>query len=108
MDQECQNYNWLAWQCAYQVNVTKDLTAQEATYVLGGEASMWGEGINQFNFGSFVWHTASAVAERLWSSQGTTNPDFALSRLQIQTCKLDQMGLNAGPVYPNYCPSDSL
>lgn len=54
--------------------------------LLGGEACMWGESVDEFNFMSRVWPRAAAVAERLW-----TNPDSpataATSRLAKWICR---------------------
>ena len=35
----------------------------------GVETAIWGECINQDNFGAFVWRAATAAAERLWTTE---------------------------------------
>ena len=44
-----------------------NLTAAQQAMVLGGQACMWGEGINDGNFDAMALTKAAAVAERLWS-----------------------------------------
>ena len=109
LDLQCDGYNWNSWQCRYAVEPTTDVTARPALrpLLLGGEAAMWGEGINKRNFDAYVWHGAAAIAERLWSDPAqTTDLDAARDRLAEHMCRYAARGFNPGPVYPGYCAAD--
>ena len=75
----------------------------EAAVVLGGEAAMWGEQVDQTNIEGRVWPRAAAVAERLWSDASLQDPDAALSRLLAQRCRMVRRGINASPLQPGFC-----
>jgi len=108
LDSECGGYNQNAWECIYKVEpLTSNATKTHSDLMWGGEAAMWGEGINQDNFDAFVWRGASAVGERLWSSQSVTDITDAQSRLAAFGCLLSERGIKIGPVGPGFCPSDA-
>jgi len=85
-----------------------NLTAAERELVLGGEACMWGEAVEDENIFSRVWIRASGAAEKLWSTYNwTINPDFeaAQTRLIEFRCRLKRRGIRATALRPDYCPS---
>jgi hypothetical protein len=81
----------------------QSLTPAELELVLGGEACMWGEQVDYTDFDIRVWPRAAAVAERLWSPKSYTDIDEAEPRLGAQRCRMVQRGINAFPIYPDFC-----
>lgn len=81
-------------------NITNPAEVQR---VLGGEAAMWGEQVDQTNFESRVWPRTAAVAERLWSAASVQDPTSALPRLLAQRCRMVRRGVNAAPLQPGFC-----
>ena len=69
------------------------LTNQQASLILGGEACMWTEYMNFETVDSRIWPRAAAIAERLWSPRDTTNIDSMYSRLEAVSAVLDRLGL---------------
>uniref|UniRef100_A0A915Q0B9 beta-N-acetylhexosaminidase n=1 Tax=Setaria digitata TaxID=48799 RepID=A0A915Q0B9_9BILA len=72
--------------------------------VLGGEAALWGEWVNESNVISRLWPRASAVAERLWSSAKMKNAEEAWPRLYEMQCRMTAQGYPIQPANgPGYC-----
>ncbi|KAH1001060.1 hypothetical protein HUJ04_013320 [Dendroctonus ponderosae] len=75
-----------------------DGTPEQQERVLGGEACMWGEVVNEYNIISRTWPRASATAEKLWSApSGTYKLDEPSSRLEEHTCRMNRRGIGAQP-----------
>eukprot|EP00605_Chrysophyceae_sp_TOSAG23-4_P000896 GSChrysophyteH1.ASY1.ANO1.987.1 assembled CDS len=96
------------WQKMYAYDPTEggDLNDEQKKLIIGGETSMWGEKVDQYNIESKVWPTAAAVGERLWSSrENTSNKDMgdATIRLKMFICRMNERGFYAGPISPSYC-----
>eukprot|EP01132_Coremiostelium_polycephalum_P002929 gene2929-3650_t len=97
-------YFWMeTWLDFYLTEPTKGLTDEEAPGVLGGEAPMWSEQVNQINWDVRVWPRACAIAERLWSDKSINNPDIALPRIGKYSCDLSRRGIASGPMAQDYC-----
>ncbi|XP_021348205.1 uncharacterized protein LOC110447083 [Mizuhopecten yessoensis] len=72
--------------------------------VLGGEACMWAEYVDNENVMTTLWPRASAVAERLWSSKDVKDVDAAGKRLSEHRCRMLSRGLPVGMISgPDYC-----
>ncbi|XP_045192314.2 uncharacterized protein LOC123548818 isoform X3 [Mercenaria mercenaria] len=72
--------------------------------VLGGEACLWAEYIDNENLMTTLWPRASATAERLWSSKEVRDLDSAAARLQEHRCRMLSRGLGVGQISgPDYC-----
>jgi len=78
---------------------------KDASLIMGGEAAMWSEQIDEGSFDERVWPRASAVAERLWSPASVNNLDEAAPRLNTQSCRMKRRGILSGPIMEGtYCP----
>ena len=71
------SYFWQAWQTYHDHDPFAHLDASilaNRSLMLGGEVDMWGEGVDDNNFESFVFPKASAAAERMWSFEASAAP----------------------------------
>ncbi|KAK3603826.1 hypothetical protein CHS0354_042831 [Potamilus streckersoni] len=72
--------------------------------VLGGEACLWSEYIDNENLMTTLWPRASAAAERLWSHKDVRDLENAATRLQEHRCRMLSRGLPVGQISgPDYC-----
>lgn len=84
------------WRDAYHNKLPK------GDKVLGGEACMWGELVDDKSMDSRVWPRTAAVAERLWSDP-PPNTLYAESRFYRHRERLVTRGIRAAAVTPHYC-----
>jgi hexosaminidase len=73
-----------------------DGTDEQKKLVLGGEACMWSNDVNEYNIMPRLWPRASAVAEKLWSAQDV-DIGPARSRLEEHVCRMNRRGIAAQP-----------
>lgn len=79
-------------------------TQKQKNLVLGGEACMWAEVVNDHNILQRVFPRVSATAEKLWSQEDVTNTDDAARRLEEHTCRMNLRGIPAQPPNgPGFC-----
>jgi hexosaminidase len=69
------------------------LTSEETKYVLGGEATMWGEWVSPETIDSRIWPRTAAIAERLWSPRNVTDVEDMYRRLSVISRQLEELGL---------------
>jgi len=74
--------------------------------VLGGEAAMWGEGVDGANLLPAVFMGAAVVAERLWSPRDALDVQNAQRRLLLLQAKMEARGLG-GTALPPFAPPPS-
>ena len=80
----------------------KNLTADQAANILGGEACMWAEYVNAETVDSRIWPRAAAIAERFWSPrQSTTDLDSMYGRMEAISRVLEWSGVRHRA---NYAP----
>ncbi|XP_006009380.1 beta-hexosaminidase subunit beta isoform X2 [Latimeria chalumnae] len=92
------------WQKYYRVEpLAFNGTDAQKRLVIGGEACLWGEYVDATNLTPRLWPRASAVAERLWSSETVTNIGDAYSRLHKHRCRMVRRGIPAEPLFIGYC-----
>ncbi|KAB0803183.1 hypothetical protein PPYR_00153 [Photinus pyralis] len=72
-------------------------TEKQKKLVMGGEACMWAEVVNEYNLESRIWPRASATAEKLWSEEDADEIDSVKRRLEEHTCRMNKRGVQAQP-----------
>lgn len=70
-----------------------DLTPQQQTKILGGEAAMWEELADPENLDSRLWPRLAAIAERFWSSESIDDTASMYRRLAVTNRWLEWLGL---------------
>ncbi|CAH1636777.1 unnamed protein product [Spodoptera littoralis] len=99
------------WYKLYNVDprqmIPKRYKELDLNKILGGEACMWGEVVDDRNLISRVWPRSSAVAEKLWSAESRYNnsiTDAVRRRLEEHTCRMNRRGVHAQPPNgPGFC-----
>lgn len=73
------------WQTLYDFNILVNLTESEAKHVLGAEAPLWGEQVDDSVVSIKLWPRLAALAENLWSgnrdSDGYLRTNTVTSRI---------------------------
>jgi hexosaminidase len=69
-----------------------NLTPDEASRILGGEACMWSELVGPETVDSRIWPRAAAIAERLWSAADVTGVEEMYARLDAVSRNLEFTG----------------
>ena len=72
------------------------LSPQEQARILGGEATLWSEGITTTNFDLMAFPRLLAFSEALWSRGARDLADFG-RRLAADTARLAALGVGVGP-----------
>jgi len=76
-----------------------NLSPDEKTLILGGEACMWSEYVSPENIDSRIWPRTAAIAERLWSQQNVTDVNSMYQRLEEVSRWLNWLGLTHNSSY---------
>ncbi|XP_075977690.1 beta-hexosaminidase subunit beta-like [Anticarsia gemmatalis] len=91
--------------------IPKSLSHFNLHDIVGGEACMWGEVVDDRNIISRVWPRTSAVAEKLWSAATPRYsylypypPEHVFHRIEEHTCRMNRRGVTAQPPNgPGFC-----
>jgi hexosaminidase len=75
------------------IPASSDLPYADRAHILGGEACMWGEYVDEHNIDSRIWPRTAAIAERLWSPQSVNDVNDMYRRLPIESLRLERLGL---------------
>ncbi|XP_065357958.1 beta-hexosaminidase subunit beta-like [Calliphora vicina] len=86
------------WEKFYSIEPTDfDGTDEQKKHVIGGEACLWSEFINEHNVVPTTFPRVSAVAERLWSEKAHRDTDKATPRIEEHNCRMIFRGIEARP-----------
>jgi hexosaminidase len=80
-------------------NAPDQLTPEQASRILGGEACMWAEYVNHQTVDSRIWPRAAAIAERLWSPKEVSDVESMYARLEAVSRALDWVGVEHRSTY---------
>jgi hexosaminidase len=81
-----------------QFNPVPDgLSAAEAARIIGGEATLWSEGIDEANFDAMAFPRLAAFAEALWTGQPRSLPEFKARLDGAHSARLRALGVKVGP-----------
>ncbi len=75
------------------VPVDSGLSPGEQKFILGGEATMWGEFVTRETIDSRIWPRTAAIAERLWSPASVRDVSDMYRRLDVVSYRLEGLGL---------------
>ena len=70
-----------------------NLTPEEKSKILGGEATMWAEWVTKENIDSRIWPRTAAIAERFWSPEEINDVDNMYKRLDYVSYIMENYGL---------------
>ncbi|KAJ5218361.1 Beta-N-acetylhexosaminidase [Penicillium cinerascens] len=95
------------WQRIYDFDFTDNLTEAQTKHVIGAEAPLWSETVDDATVSTLVWPRAAALAELVWS--GNRSPD-GQKRTTLMTQRILNFreyllanGVMAAPLTPKYC-----
>lgn len=78
--------------------------AAQQSLLIGGEACMWSEVVDNSNILQRIFPRVSATAEKLWSQLNVNDVIEAAKRLEEHTCRMKTRGIPAQPPNgPGFC-----
>jgi hexosaminidase len=97
--------NWcspyIGWQKVYENSPSK-ISEEYAANILGAEATLWSEQVDEHSLDARLWPRLSALAERLWSDPTGSFRD-AESRMLVHRLRLVENGIAAERLQPEWC-----
>nr|CAH8819463.1 unnamed protein product [Trichobilharzia regenti] len=99
-------HNEYEWTKYYEQDIREfGGTDEEASLVIGGEATLWGTRVDETDVITLAWPRGAAVAERLWSKNPETIEEFS-QRIGELRCRMLYNNIEAHPVNgPGFCPT---
>lgn len=95
------------WQRIYDYDFTQNLTKTQAGHILGAEAPLWSEQVDDVTISSEFWPRAAALGERVWSgnrdANGRKRTNLLTQRLLNFREYLVANGVMANALVPKYC-----
>lgn len=95
------------WQRIYDYDFTTNLTSTQAKHVLGAEAPLWSEQVDDVTISSQFWPRAAALGELVWSgnrdASGRKRTTLLTQRLLNFREYLVANGVMATALVPKYC-----
>ncbi|KAA8914190.1 hypothetical protein TRICI_002947 [Trichomonascus ciferrii] len=95
------------WQRIYNFDFAANLTEEEHKHILGAEAALWSEQVDDAVLDQKAWPRAAALAELVWSGNRDSNNQkrttYLTQRLYNFREYLVANGINASPLAPKYC-----
>jgi hexosaminidase len=95
------------WQRIYDYDFTTNLTVAQAQHVLGAEAPLWSEQVDDTVISGKMWPRAAALAELLWSGNKDENGQKRTTEMTERILNFREYlvanGIGAAPLVPKYC-----
>ncbi|XP_017865958.1 PREDICTED: probable beta-hexosaminidase fdl isoform X1 [Drosophila arizonae] len=107
-DAACSPYR--TWQNVYKHRPWERmrLDKKRRKQVLGGEACLWTEQVDEGQLDNRLWPRVAALAERLWSDPNDDHdfdvvPPEVFRRISVFRNRLVELGIKAEALFPKYC-----
>ncbi|PYH55027.1 beta-N-acetylhexosaminidase [Aspergillus niger CBS 101883] len=95
------------WQRIYDYDFTQNLTVTQAQHIVGAEAPLWSEQVDDVTVSSQFWPRAAALAELVWSGNrdenGRKRTTLMTQRILNFREYLVANGAQAQALVPKYC-----
>ncbi|KAJ5085502.1 hypothetical protein N7532_010273 [Penicillium argentinense] len=95
------------WQRIYDYDFTTNLTSSQAQHILGAEAPLWSEQVDDVTISSSFWPRAAALGELVWSgnrdAEGKKRTTLMTQRILNFREYLVANGVMATALVPKYC-----
>ncbi|ANB11885.1 hypothetical protein AWJ20_111 [Sugiyamaella lignohabitans] len=95
------------WQRIYEFDITYGLTDEEATHVIGAEAPLWSEQVDDNVVTIKFWPRAAALAELVWSGNKDANGQNRATEMTQRILNFREwlvaLGYSVTPLVPRYC-----
>jgi hexosaminidase len=75
------------------LSTNNNLTDTEKKNILGGEAAMWSELVNDKTIDSRIWPVTAAISERLWSTEENCNTEKLYKKLPAISNQIEELGV---------------